>query len=133
MEADSKSYWLNMELDLLDLQSLFGLHVHSCTHRLRDPASPAFWLIYEGAIGQWSAEIGDFSLWPPAKSTWGGSLKQFYTGPVVMLGAAVSACQIYSIAVYSHIFLCVTIGVLGYSMDCHKVLWNDGVNLGELY
>jgi hypothetical protein len=41
---------LNMELDL---QSLFGLHVivHSCTHWLR-PHTPAFGLIYEGAIGQ---------------------------------------------------------------------------------
>ncbi len=45
---------LNMELDL---QSLFGLHVHSCTHLLRPrktlpPSPPAFGLIYEGAIGQ---------------------------------------------------------------------------------
>jgi len=39
---------LNMELDL---QSLFGLHVHSCTHwPLRHPHF--FGLIYEGAIGQ---------------------------------------------------------------------------------
>ncbi len=39
----------------LDLQSLFGLHVHSCTHWLRPrnpPPPPAFGLIYEGAIGQ---------------------------------------------------------------------------------
>ncbi len=41
----------------LDLQSLFGLHMHSCTHWLRPcnpPSSrpPAFGLIYEGAIGQ---------------------------------------------------------------------------------
>jgi hypothetical protein len=39
----------------LDLQSLFGLHVHSCTHwlRPRNPLHhPAFGLIYEGAIGQ---------------------------------------------------------------------------------
>jgi hypothetical protein len=36
----------NMELDL---QSLFGLHVHSCTPQ---PPPPAFGLIYEGAIGQ---------------------------------------------------------------------------------
>jgi hypothetical protein len=43
---------LNMELDL---QSLFGLHVHSCPHWLRHRHShhpPAFGLIYEGAIGQ---------------------------------------------------------------------------------
>ncbi len=42
----------NMELDL---QSLFGLHVHSCTHWLRprnSPPPPAIGLIYEGAIGQ---------------------------------------------------------------------------------
>jgi hypothetical protein len=38
---------LNMELDLL---SLFGLHVHSCTHRLRPRIPPP--RIYEGAIGQ---------------------------------------------------------------------------------
>jgi hypothetical protein len=44
---------LNMELDL---QSLFGLHVHSCTHWLRvrprnSPIPPAYVPIYEGAIG----------------------------------------------------------------------------------
>ncbi len=39
---------LKMEMEL-DLQSLFGLHVHSCTHWLRPPH---FGLIYEGAIGQ---------------------------------------------------------------------------------
>jgi hypothetical protein len=33
--------WLNMEL-LVDLKSLFGLHVHSCTHglRTRNPPPP---------------------------------------------------------------------------------------------
>jgi hypothetical protein len=38
----------------LDLQSLFGLHVHSCIHclRPRNPLPPAFGLKYEGAIGQ---------------------------------------------------------------------------------
>jgi hypothetical protein len=44
---------LNMEFDL---QSLFRLHVHSCSHWLfpRNPnlLPPAFGLIYEGAIGQ---------------------------------------------------------------------------------
>jgi hypothetical protein len=46
---------VNMELDL---QSLFGLYVHSCTHWLRSrtslppPPHPAFGLIYENAIGQ---------------------------------------------------------------------------------
>jgi hypothetical protein len=37
------------------LQSLFELHVHSCTHGLRpcNPAPPRIYgLIYEGAIGQ---------------------------------------------------------------------------------
>jgi hypothetical protein len=39
----------------LDLQSLFELHVHSCTHWLRPrnlPPPPAFGLMYEGTIGQ---------------------------------------------------------------------------------
>jgi hypothetical protein len=42
---------LNMEFDLL---SLFGPHVHSCTHwlRPRNPPPSAFELKYEGAIGQ---------------------------------------------------------------------------------
>ncbi len=38
----------------LDLQSLFGLYVHSCAHWLsphNHPPPPAFGLIYEGAIG----------------------------------------------------------------------------------
>ncbi len=47
---------LNIELDL---QNLFGLHVHRCTHRLSPqpppppppPHLPKFGLIYEGAIG----------------------------------------------------------------------------------
>jgi hypothetical protein len=37
----------------LDLQSLFGLHVHSCTHWLRPPPKPhrpAFFLRFEGDI-----------------------------------------------------------------------------------
>ncbi len=42
-------YRLNM-----DLQSLFWLHMPSCTHWLRtlNPPPPAFGLINEGAIGQ---------------------------------------------------------------------------------
>ncbi len=44
---------LNMELDL---QSLFGFHVYSCTHSLRPrnapPPPPAFGLIYEGDTGR---------------------------------------------------------------------------------
>jgi hypothetical protein len=48
----------------LDLQSLFGLHVHGCTHwrRPRNPPSPhAFRLIFEGAIGQprWTTSLCD--------------------------------------------------------------------------
>ncbi len=45
----SGGHRLNIELDLL---SLFGLHVHSCTHWLRTPPPPAFGLIYGGPIGQ---------------------------------------------------------------------------------
>jgi hypothetical protein len=48
----SQAHRLNMELDL---QSLFGLHVHSCSHCLRPCNSPppnAFGLILVGAIGQ---------------------------------------------------------------------------------
>ncbi len=51
-----RNHRLNMELDL---QSLFGLHVHSCTHLLRPRNSPpplalppAFGLIYESPFGQ---------------------------------------------------------------------------------
>jgi hypothetical protein len=46
LKANHRAHRINMELDL---QSLFGLRVHSCIHWLRDPA---FGLIYEGAIGQ---------------------------------------------------------------------------------
>ncbi len=46
-----KPYRLNMELNL---QRLFGLHAHSCTHWLRTrnpppPPSPPFGIIYEAA------------------------------------------------------------------------------------
>ncbi len=52
---------LNMELDL---QSLFGLHVHSCTHRLRPRIPPPrIWARIPGRY--WSAKIDDISLWPP--------------------------------------------------------------------
>jgi hypothetical protein len=46
-----QTHRLNMELDL---QSLFGLHVHSYAHWLRpsNHTPLAFELIYEGAIGQ---------------------------------------------------------------------------------
>jgi hypothetical protein len=45
------NHMLYMEVDL---QSLFGLHVHSRTHwlRPRNPPPPPFGLIFEGAIGQ---------------------------------------------------------------------------------
>jgi hypothetical protein len=49
----------------LDLQSLFGLNVYSCTHWLRFllPPSPAFGLIYEAAIF-WSAKIDKVFVTP---------------------------------------------------------------------
>ncbi len=52
--GERECYKLNKELDL---QSLFGLHVYSCTHWLSPrnsppPHPPHFGLIYEGAIGQ---------------------------------------------------------------------------------
>ncbi len=53
---------LNMELDL---QSLFGLHVHSCTHwlRPRNPHPPApIWAHIRGRY--WSAEIDDIFVTP---------------------------------------------------------------------
>ncbi len=58
----------NMELDL---QSFFGLHVHSCTHWLRPrmqpsrpPPIPPHLDSY--TIGRyWLAKIDDISLWPP--------------------------------------------------------------------
>ncbi len=56
---------LNMELDF---QSVFGLHVHSCTHWLRPrnpPPSPRIWAHIRGRY--WSAKIDDISLWPPDK------------------------------------------------------------------
>jgi hypothetical protein len=42
----------------LDLQLLFGLHVHSCTHwlRPRKPPSPRIWAHIRGRY--WSAKIG---------------------------------------------------------------------------
>jgi hypothetical protein len=48
----------------LDLQILFGLHVHSCTHwlRTRNPP-PRIWAQIRGR--HWSAKIDDVSfLWP---------------------------------------------------------------------
>jgi hypothetical protein len=53
------SYRLNMELDL---QSLFGLQVHSCSRwlRLRNPPPPSIWAHIQGRY--WSAKIDDISL-----------------------------------------------------------------------
>jgi hypothetical protein len=47
---------LNMKLDL---QNLFGLHVHSFTHWLRPP-TPRIWAHIRGRY--WSAKIDDISL-----------------------------------------------------------------------
>jgi hypothetical protein len=54
---------LNMELDR---QSLFGLHVHSCTHWLKPPTplTPHIWAHIRGFY--WSAMIDDISMWSPA-------------------------------------------------------------------
>ncbi len=58
--APEQWHRLNIELDL---QNLFGLNVHSCTHWLRAHKSPPpeFGLIYDY---YWSAEIDDISVWP---------------------------------------------------------------------
>jgi hypothetical protein len=54
-----------------EIERLFGLHVHICTHWLRQrnlPPSPlAFGLIYKGRY--WSAKVDDISLWPPDLSS----------------------------------------------------------------
>ncbi len=49
----------------LDLQSIFGLHEHSCTHclRLRNSSPPpAFGLIYEGVNGQFHTKNDEFTV-----------------------------------------------------------------------
>ncbi len=58
-----QNHRINMELDL---QSLFGLHVHSCTHGLRprNLPPPHIWAYIRGRY--WSAKRDDISLWPPA-------------------------------------------------------------------
>jgi hypothetical protein len=59
------SHRLNKELDL---QSLFGLLVHSCTHWLRPrnplPPSPHSWVHVRGR-GYWSAKIDDILFETP--------------------------------------------------------------------
>ncbi len=52
---------LNKELDL---QSLFVLHVHSCTHWLRPRPPPRIWAHIRECY--WSAKIDNISLCPPA-------------------------------------------------------------------
>jgi hypothetical protein len=58
--AKDSNHRLNMELDI---QSLFGLHVDSCTHWLR-PRNPTptlhIWVHIRGRY--WSAKIDDISL-----------------------------------------------------------------------
>ncbi len=51
----------------LDLQSLFGLHVHSCTHwlRPRNPPPPHLGSYVYVRGRHWSAKIDDISLWLP--------------------------------------------------------------------
>ncbi len=47
----------------LNLQNLFGLHVHCCTQWLVRPPTP-IWAHIRGRY--WSAKIDDISLWPPS-------------------------------------------------------------------
>ncbi len=55
------NHMLNMELDL---QSLFGLHVHSCTHWLRPRNRDPYPHIRAHKRGRyWSVKIDDISLW----------------------------------------------------------------------
>jgi hypothetical protein len=61
----TSEHWLNMELNL---QSLFGLHVHRCTHWLRPSNTPPplpHLGSCECAIGQ-PRYVDDISLWPHA-------------------------------------------------------------------
>ncbi len=46
----------------LDLQSLFGLHVHSCTHWLRPPQPPPSPIWAHVRVRYWSAKLDDNSL-----------------------------------------------------------------------
>ncbi len=66
-KADQRpmNHRLNMELDI---QSLFGLHVYSCTHWRRTPPPPRTWAHIGGRY--WSAKIDDACLWPPAYEPW---------------------------------------------------------------
>jgi hypothetical protein len=68
----------------LDLQSLFGLHVHSCTHWLRHrnppPPFPRIWTHIRGRY--WSAKIDDISLRPPAAITRADNKAAQYCRPI---------------------------------------------------
>ena len=59
VNPDRINHRLNMELDL---RSLFGLHVLSCTHwvRPRTLPPPSIWANIRGRY--WSAKIDDISL-----------------------------------------------------------------------
>ncbi len=52
----------------LEIQSLLGIHVHSCTRWLSPRNPPPPLSLHLGAIRgcYWSAKIDDISLWPPA-------------------------------------------------------------------
>ncbi len=82
---------VNMELDL---QSLFGHHMSSCTHWLRScnpppPPPPTIWAHVRGRY--WSAKIDDISLWLPGVQT--------YTRPATRY--ANPTCCIKSITLYT--------------------------------
>jgi hypothetical protein len=71
----------------LDLQSLFGLHVHTCTHWLRPrnppPPSPRIGTHIRGRY--WSAKIDDIScdpLQPPATLTRADTEATQYCRPI---------------------------------------------------
>jgi hypothetical protein len=53
----------------LDLQSLFGLHVHLCTNWLRPRNPSPSHRIWAHILGRyWSAKIDDISLRPPSST-----------------------------------------------------------------
>jgi hypothetical protein len=53
--------WLRHRLSIkLDLQSLFGLHVYSCTHETLQPPPPRIWAHIRWRY--WSTKIEDISL-----------------------------------------------------------------------
>jgi hypothetical protein len=53
----------------LDLQSLFGLHVHSCIYWLTEAPHPSrIWAHIQGRY--WLAKTDDISLRPPDVPVW---------------------------------------------------------------